>query len=337
MNSITINTPLDYFEVLTDKDFFDTSTSTNDVYRLNPNYGHGTVERVVLSEGVELAFMDMTFHKDVIYEYEIPVKFFEFAYCIEGRLTYGHYDRETHITINPGDTFYWINGSDKGWIKYHKNTRYNMIAIIYRDYFFNGLVEKSDEIKKIMFSTDKKSYTGFIKSSELILCFNQILFCKEEDKSLHKYMYLYSKVYEMAAIFLKENKTMQHIKSSLKLSKEDKDKIFEAKELVENNLVNPYSIEDLSRKVGLNTFKLKSGFKEMHQNTVFGYLRVCRMKKARRCLECSDCTVLEVANKVGYSNPSHFSVAFKKIYGVFPSELRNGVIKLPDGVESCSQ
>ncbi len=338
MNSIKIQSTNDYFNVLKASDFFDIKSSTDKVYRLNPKYGDGTIERIELSEGVELVFMEMSFHTDMLYEYEISSRFFEFAYCQEGTLTYGDFKDESFVTIKTGDIFYWINGSDKGWIKYHKNTKYSMVAIIYSDFFFDGLKEKSNEIKEIMFTNGEKSHTGFITSSELILNLNQIYYCRNDENSLHKYMYLYSKAFEMASIFLKESKhTKNTERSNLRLSKDDIDRINKAKEIVETNIVNPYSIEDLSKKVGLNSFKLKCGFKKMHQNTVFGHLRSCRMLKARECLECTDCTILEVANKVGYSNPSHFSVAFRKKYGIYPSELRNGAIKIPYRVENNSQ
>lgn len=338
MDSIGIRDTSDYFEQLQENHFFDIENSTDRVYKLNPSLGTGQIERVELAEGVEVAFMEMYFHKDVIYEYQIDCKFFEFAYCLEGKMSYGDYQSKENIDINSGDVFYWINGLDKGWIKYHKNTKYSMVAIIYKDHFFDGLVEKSDEIKQIMFGNGLRAFTGFIDSSELILNFNQMSEYKEKPHSLHRYMYLYSKAFEMVAVFLKEKQAeLVGKQSKIKLTDDDVKKIKEARQIVEGNIAEPYSIDELSRLVGLNTFKLKCGFKELYQNTVFGYLRECRMKKARRCLSCSNCTVLEVANIVGYSNPSHFSVAFRKQYGINPSELRNGVVKIPQRVDNDSQ
>ncbi|MCD8538528.1 MAG: helix-turn-helix transcriptional regulator [Leadbetterella sp.] len=46
------------------------------------------------------------------------------------------------------------------------------------------------------------------------------------------------------------------------------------------------------------------------------------MEKAREMLETTDLNVSEVAEKVGYKNPQHFSTAFKRKYGVLPSSLK---------------
>jgi AraC-like DNA-binding protein len=90
---------------------------------------------------------------------------------------------------------------------------------------------------------------------------------------------------------------------------------------------SPPSIIELSRRVGLNDFKLKIGFKAIYGTTVYGLLRDERLEKARLLLEMNSMNVGEVAYSVGYSNPSHFANAFKKKFGINPGEL----------VRSCNQ
>jgi AraC-like DNA-binding protein len=83
------------------------------------------------------------------------------------------------------------------------------------------------------------------------------------------------------------------------------------------------SILELSRKVGINQMKLKTGFKELFQTTVFGYLSDLRMEEAKRLLLDEHLSVAEVADKVGYKHPHHFTVAFKKKFGLTPSHLKS--------------
>lgn len=90
--------------------------------------------------------------------------------------------------------------------------------------------------------------------------------------------------------------------------------------LMESRYAEDHSIAGLSRAVHLNEFKLKRGFKELYGTTVFGYLRQIRMEKAREMLRLQKNSVIEVANAVGYSNPSHFARAFKQAFGINPSE-----------------
>ncbi len=93
-----------------------------------------------------------------------------------------------------------------------------------------------------------------------------------------------------------------------------------AARLMETEFSADHSIANLSRAVHLNEFKLKRGFKQRFGTTIFGYLRQVRMEKAREMLRKQDASVIETANAVGYSNPSHFARAFKQAFGINPSE-----------------
>ncbi|MBT7561109.1 MAG: helix-turn-helix transcriptional regulator [Proteobacteria bacterium] len=100
--------------------------------------------------------------------------------------------------------------------------------------------------------------------------------------------------------------------------KDDHNSIAAAANYLEDNLAADHSLAGLSRQVSLNEFKLKKGFRDRFGVTVFGYLRQKRMEHARELLKTRDSTVLEVANTVGYSNPSHFTRAFRGAFGINP-------------------
>lgn len=97
-----------------------------------------------------------------------------------------------------------------------------------------------------------------------------------------------------------------------------------ARNILIRNLDSPPTLRDLARRVGLNETKLKSGFKALFGQTVYGYYRTYRMDHARRLLMESDASVSQVAAAIGYTNISHFSAAFKTHHGVKPSALRKG-------------
>lgn len=100
----------------------------------------------------------------------------------------------------------------------------------------------------------------------------------------------------------------------------DKTRLLEARNIVEQNLKHPCSLIELSRKTGLNDFKLKKGFKALFGNTVFGYLAELRMTLAYKLLKDGR-TVSEVAETVGYKNAHHFTAAFKKHFDMLPSKV----------------
>lgn len=101
----------------------------------------------------------------------------------------------------------------------------------------------------------------------------------------------------------------------------DEHAIKTAARILETRFDEDHSIAQLSRDVHLNEFKLKRGFKEQFGTTVFGYLRQKRMERAREYLIAGERSVIEIANAVGYSNPSHFARAFKEAFGHNPSEV----------------
>lgn len=100
----------------------------------------------------------------------------------------------------------------------------------------------------------------------------------------------------------------------------DKTRLQEARNIVEQNLKYPCSLTELSRKTGLNDFKLKKGFKALFGHTVFGYLAELRMNLAHKLLKDGR-SVSEVAETVGYKNAHHFTAAFKKHFDMLPSKV----------------
>jgi AraC-like DNA-binding protein len=102
----------------------------------------------------------------------------------------------------------------------------------------------------------------------------------------------------------------------------DKDKIYFARDYIMENINNPPNLSELSRIAGINEYKLKRGFKETFNTTVFGYLSERRLELSRQALLENKKTVSEIAYEFGYSSPQHFSNAFKKKFGLSPKYVK---------------
>lgn len=102
----------------------------------------------------------------------------------------------------------------------------------------------------------------------------------------------------------------------------DEDALRNVARHLEQSLAEEHSLADLSRRFHINEFKLKRGFKAMFDNTVFGYLRELRFQRAEQLLKQDDWSVLEIANEVGYSNPSHFARGFQERFGLLPKAFQ---------------
>lgn len=97
--------------------------------------------------------------------------------------------------------------------------------------------------------------------------------------------------------------------------------------MVEEHLCTNYKtefpgIEKLSRVSAMSPTSLKTKFKKFYGETLFGYYQKNKMEHARKLLD-SKVPVKVVATEIGYSNPSHFTLAFKKEYGFSPWHYLN--------------
>jgi len=94
-----------------------------------------------------------------------------------------------------------------------------------------------------------------------------------------------------------------------------------ARRYVEENYHRPISLDDIARALDLSAFYLSHLFSEESDFTLFHYLTVLRMDKAKALL-ASGLKVAAVARRVGYEDGSYFARVFRKYAGLTPAEYR---------------
>ena len=77
-----------------------------------------------------------------------------------------------------------------------------------------------------------------------------------------------------------------------------------------------------AKKFGINEFKLKTGFKQLFQNTIGKYIDERKMKLACELLETSENSIQDIAFEVGYEHYNNFILAFKKRFQMTPLQYR---------------
>ncbi|WNZ27782.1 helix-turn-helix transcriptional regulator [Leptolyngbya sp. NK1-12] len=153
-------------------------------------------------------------------------------------------------------------------------------------------------------------------SPEMHVVLQQILNCPYQDWT--RQFYLESKALELLILWLDQATERDKLPDSCNLSLSDVDRVHQAREILMQHLENPPSLLELARKVGLNDYKLKRGFRQLYGTTVFGYLHTQRMEKARILLTSQQMKITDVAHAVGYASLPSFSSAFRKQFGVSP-------------------
>ncbi|MGJ3252774.1 MAG: helix-turn-helix transcriptional regulator [Elainellaceae cyanobacterium] len=145
----------------------------------------------------------------------------------------------------------------------------------------------------------------------------QIFHCPFQGRT--KQMYLEGKCLELIALKLEQLKDIDKRTGPFcSLKPDDVDRIHHAKAILTANPDNPPSLMELARRVSLNDYKLKVGFRQVFGTTVFGYLHQHRMETARQLLKEQRMNVREVAQTIGYANQSRFAAAFRKRFGINP-------------------
>lgn len=138
-----------------------------------------------------------------------------------------------------------------------------------------------------------------------------------------KKLFLQSKALELLALQCEQYERAEQLRPEvLTLSPLDKEKLYYARDLLLQHMQDPPSLPELSRMAELNEFKLKNGFRLLFENTVFGYLNDHRMEYARKMILQQRYSLTEIADQLGFSSIQHFSLAFKKKFGISPSKIR---------------
>lgn len=89
------------------------------------------------------------------------------------------------------------------------------------------------------------------------------------------------------------------------------------------------SLEELAAEHGISVSFLQKRFKQVYGLPVYQYLKTYRLEKAAADLRNTKRSVTKIALDAGYTNPAKFSEAFRKHYGLPPSEYRKiQVVKL---------
>lgn len=111
-------------------------------------------------------------------------------------------------------------------------------------------------------------------------------------------------------------------KRKIKMTPADFEKVRNVHDRIEKDAGSFITIYELSRKFEISEQKLKSGFLELYQQTIWNYANSVRMNQAARLLCDTDRTVQEIAAAVGYRSPAAFAGMFKAWCGLTPGQFR---------------
>ncbi|WP_010135552.1 helix-turn-helix domain-containing protein [Ochrovirga pacifica] len=167
-------------------------------------------------------------------------------------------------------------------------------------------------------------YAYFVQNQQIYNTLKSLInaFLDCEYQGAMKQAYLEAKLTELILVALTKPVSVKKEETSKQLQLE------KVAEHIRKHLKKELNIADLSLLAGMNTSSFKRNFKQYFGTTVFKYITQLRIQKATELITQQDSTVAEASYEVGYKNPQHFTVAFKKVKGFLPSELKKNLSQL---------
>lgn len=101
------------------------------------------------------------------------------------------------------------------------------------------------------------------------------------------------------------------------------EKVKAIQQFLTEHISENFTQEELSLRFDIPMTAMKTCFRSVYGEAIGTWLTGCRMNRAAELLlRESDLSVAEIGSRVGYDNAGNFTVAFKKIMKMTPSEYR---------------
>lgn len=291
-------------------------------YQICSDYGEGWVQINPLLGGASLVIMNFNPSQDIeVYQEDLQHSGLAITYCLAGKVQCQADDNK--VSIDKEESCFqrftkrigysasrFLSGTEHKYLTLHLSNEWlteagrSLGLAIINDSFWSGVYNLG------------RCDTPLLEVAEE--AFNTV------HKGKHNHHFLSAKALELWSLQLE---TLEKIeKCNLKLNTlrtaEDVARIMQAEKILRQNYQSPPNLLALARRIGINDNKLKAGFKEVYQETVFAYLRKLRLEVSKELLVNKRYTVAQTSENIGYNSSSHFSVAFKKAYGITPREFQ---------------
>ena len=284
------------------------------VYTIDPTYGQGFVTSYYF-EGLLINIINAKFKEDFLFTSKQNLNALELSVLIEGEKIIRVSNFKSDLVLEKNESYLLYDNSESKKIIFYKDKPLKEVKIrMYDDFIQKHKMQpllsndKVLSLKKI-----NKNFTQQL-TSKMEEVVTEILI--NSQKGLLKRIFLESKTLELLHLQLSfRTKKMYNSDNILK-------KIYKVETILQTNLHEQIPIQQLARRVLLNQNILKNEFKKLFGETIFNYTKNLRMGKAKNLLIHTQKPIYEIADMVGYKNPTHFTAAFKKNEKKTPKEFR---------------
>jgi len=286
--------------------------------------GCGTFKRIKIRPGFDLWLSDCSFYRDIHFnDYNVPATiqfsftlscnyYVRFNGCKDIQQFYGEYQA---IGFHNAPCSYCK-------IMHNIPMRYVSLTLT-RDAFISCFEEYMKNMPALIHRVMKMDTgSGFLYKSAITPSIREVMqqIIDYPHNGLTRKIFMESKALELLSLLLHQiSDCPPKCDGCPLMHPHDKKQIQGVRDLLINNLDTPPSLKELARSAGMSHPKLNRCFKQVYGMTVFQYLRLERLNKAKNMLQKDGYSVTETALEVGYDSVSHFSQAYKRQFGTSPS------------------
>ncbi|AJH16215.1 helix-turn-helix transcriptional regulator [Myroides profundi] len=265
-----------------------------------------------------LIFGMMNIKKDISIEMYTDEPFYEMHFCLNGRSAFN--STYNNVKFNKNQHNLYLQKELQGTFKQNENSN-EYLEVLFPQEHVDSLVNQYEGLIPSINKTNNQLFqNNAVVNTEIKTVLTEIY--NTNRTGVMKQLYLDVKSKELLLLQFEQYIRLKSNKGLTKISLSDKQKLAEAKEHIEQNYQDPLSLSELALEVGLNDYKLKKGFKEVYNTTVFGYVYQLRMEYAHKLLRNTTIPIKEIAHYCGYEHVQHFTSAFKRMYQTTPAKYR---------------
>lgn len=333
MNSIEVNS-LPLADVIRDlAKLFNVSCEENCgeyLVKLPPSVGEGSIRGINFVGGLGIIQYNCLFREDIEIHFVVnnihPLKF---LYTVDGILFHKFENEERLHKIEKYQSAIVASSKNNGHVLFFKaknKTNVNSLEIDRKEFQskmecdINNLDSELEDLFK-----DIKANGAFYYNGNYSLEISKIL--KEmldfSAGNFTRKIFLEGMAYQILTQQILQYQDDQIDESErLLLRSSELQQINQISNIIESNIAEVPTVENLAKEAGLNVNKLQAGFKKLYGTTVNNFVQMKRLDVAYSLLTKTDLSISEIVNAIGLSSKSYFSKIFKEKHDISPSDFR---------------
>lgn len=284
--------------------------------------GSGYSREIELCPGLELSIFHQTYPRGFTYQGVEHPHLVQFMVHLSGIVDSGSF-----LYQDATQSYIGGSGIQRAFVGVHFDQPEVGVDIhvqphLFRQFFATPTGEFPPELQPLLRGDDWQRVFSPRTTAAVRSVVQQIMDCPFLGAA--KQLYLQGKVFELMGLQLNGIMESHMASPATSLKPDTANRIYHAAEILRSQLEHPPSQLELAQQVGVGHCTLHKGFRFLFGMTPFAYLTQQRMEQAERLLREPDATVAEVANQVGYANAAQFAAAFKRQFGITPSDCIRG-------------